>query len=108
MLSVLARVKEKYKQSNKFLFALKAFFSALSIYFAIQVIFISTSGLVSADSSTEFPGLLLFGMFFCWGLTNVIELVEMLVAKKKEHFTFLLIATIFGFGVSFYILSLSI
>ncbi|GAA0459598.1 hypothetical protein [Alkalibacillus silvisoli] len=107
-MSVLAKVKEKYKQSNKFLLALKVLFSALTIYFAIHVIFISTSGLVSSDPSTEFPGLLLFGMLLSLGLANVVELVEMLVAKKREQFTILLMATIFVLGVSFYILSLSI
>ncbi|WP_040403188.1 hypothetical protein, partial [Alkalibacillus haloalkaliphilus] len=105
-MSVLTNVKERYKESNKFLLALQLFFSALTLYFAVRVIFISTSGLVSSDPSTEFPGLLLFGMLLSLGLANVVELVEMLVAKKKEHFTILLMATIFVLGVSFYILSL--
>ncbi|MDV2582396.1 hypothetical protein [Alkalibacillus haloalkaliphilus] len=107
-MSVLARVKEKYKQSNKFLLALKVLFSALTIYFAIQVIFISTSGLVSSNTSSDVPGLLLFGMLFFLGLSNAVELVEMLVTKEKEHFTFFLIATIIGLGVSVYVLLLSL
>jgi len=97
---MVSKIQEKYRESNKLFLALKVLLSAFTIYFAIQVLFISILGLVSSDTSTVVPNLLFFGMFFSLGLSNAVELVEMFVTKKKEKFTPLLITTLFLLGVS--------
>lgn len=101
-MKMVNRISEKYRKSNKVFLALRVLFSAFAIYFAVRVLFLSISGLVSSNPSTNFPDLLLFGMLFSLGLSHAVQLVEMLVTKKKEYFTLLLICTIFILGVSFY------
>ncbi|GAA5416910.1 hypothetical protein Pryu01_01949 [Paraliobacillus ryukyuensis] len=99
-----SQIREKYKNSNKLFLVLKVLFSIFAIYFAIQVIFISIFGLVSSDTSTDFPDLLLFGMLVSLGLSFAVQLVEQFVTKKRGYFTGLLITTIFLFGVSVFVL----
>ncbi|WP_407272534.1 hypothetical protein, partial [Radiobacillus sp. PE A8.2] len=75
-------------------------------YFAVRVLITSISGLVNPDASTDFLNLLLFGMLLSLGLSNVVQLIEMIVNRQKKHavFTLLLISTIFVLGVSAYML----
>lgn len=103
-MKLVSSIQEKYRKSNKLFLALKVLLSAFTIYFAVRVLFISISGLVSSGTSTDYPNLLLFGMLFSLGLSNAVELVEMFVTKKKEYFTLLLITTFFLLGVSVFVL----
>ncbi|SFM08187.1 hypothetical protein SAMN04487943_107188 [Gracilibacillus orientalis] len=103
-MKLVSRIQEKYRKSNKLFLALKVILSAFTIYFAVRVLFISISGLVSSDTSTDFPNLLLFGMLFSLGLSNAVELAEMFVTKNREYFTLLLITTFFLLGVSVFVL----
>lgn len=85
-------------------FVIKAFLTVITIYFAVRVIFISTFGLLNANPLDNKMNLLLFGMLFSLGLSNLVKVVEMLIYKKKEYFTILLVSTIFVLGVSVFIL----
>ncbi|WP_416150290.1 hypothetical protein ACM26V_04720 [Salipaludibacillus sp. HK11] len=103
-MKLVSRIQEKYRESNKLLLGLRVLFSASAIYFAVQVLFISISGLISSDTSTDFPNVLLFGMLFSLGLNNAVELVEMIVTKKKKYFILNFITTFCLFAVSVYVL----
>ncbi len=101
---MVSRIQEIYRKSNKLFLALKVLLSVFTIYFAVRVLFISISGLVGSNTLNDSPNLLLFGMLLSLGLSNAVKLIEMLVNEKKEHFTLLLITTIFVLGVSAFLL----
>lgn len=103
-MKIVSRIQKKYRKSNKLFFVLKVLLSASIIYFAVRVLFVSISGLVSSNSSFEDPTVLLFGMLFSIGLSNAVQVIEMLVTGKKEYFKLMLITTIFVLGVSVYVL----
>ncbi|WP_112180442.1 hypothetical protein [Paraliobacillus zengyii] len=99
-MKMVSRIREKYRRSNKLFLSLRVFFSLISVCFAVRILFLSISGLVSSDYSTDFPNLLLFGMYLPLGLSFAVQVVEMIVTKKKEHFTLLLFGAIFVLAVS--------
>ncbi|MGP4042055.1 hypothetical protein ACTWP4_19435 [Gracilibacillus sp. D59] len=98
------KIQKKYLERNKLFLAIDIIFSVLTIYFAVRVLLISITGLVSSNPSTDSPTLLLFAMLFSLGLSNSVRVIEMLVIEKKEYFSFLLLSTLFVFSVSTYIL----
>ncbi|RCW64219.1 hypothetical protein DFR57_1145 [Saliterribacillus persicus] len=97
---MLSRIQERYRKSNKVFLALRFILTVFVIYFAVRVLVISISGLTNSIYSTNYPGYLTFGMIFSLALSYVVQLIEMLVSNKKEHFTLLLITTIIMLGVS--------
>ena len=99
-MNLISNIQKKYRKSNKLVLSLKIIISAFATYFAIRVMFISISGLISSNHSSNTPNLLLFGMLFSLGLSNIVQVIEMLVTGKKEHFTLLLATTIFIMSVS--------
>lgn len=88
------------------IFLLKFFISMIAIYFSFRVMFVSVLGLMMDRPWPNNMNLLFFSMLFFLGLSNTVDLVEMLINKKKEHFKLLLVSTIFMFCVSIFILSL--
>lgn len=105
-LKIVGEIQRKYRERNKLFLALDIFLSILMIYFAVRVLFISISGLVSSNPSTDSPTLLIFAMLFTLGLSSAVRVVEMLVIGKKEYLMLLLFSTIFVLSVSVYILLL--
>jgi len=102
-MKIFTVLQREYRKSKLF-FALKSLTTIIAIYFAIRVIFISTSGLINDKPIPDNMDILLFGLLFFLGLSNAVELVEMVIHKKKQSFKLLLATTIFLFVVSFYIL----
>ena len=100
---ILDKMQKEYRKSKVFFF-LKSFISIIAIYFAFRVIVVSVSGLMFESPLPENMDLLLFSMLFFLGLSNVVQLVEMLLNKKKEHLKLLFITTIFIFVVSIFVL----
>ncbi|SFL58773.1 hypothetical protein SAMN04487943_102340 [Gracilibacillus orientalis] len=105
-MKIVGEIQRKYRERNKLFLALDIFLSILMIYFAVRVLFISISGLVSSNPSTDSPTLLIFAMLFTLGLSSAVRVVEMLVIGKKEYLMLLLFSTIFVLSVSVYILLL--
>ncbi|MDG5472092.1 hypothetical protein P6709_10040 [Jeotgalibacillus sp. ET6] len=79
------------------MFLLKLVINILAVYFAIRVLYTAIILDNSAETNIDY---LLFSMLFFLGLSNTVQLVEMVRDKKKEHFTLLLVSTILLFGVS--------
>ncbi|MEV9639574.1 hypothetical protein ABZ756_02600 [Mammaliicoccus sciuri] len=102
-LKMISKIQEEYKKSKLF-FVIKALLSVTTIYFAIRVLIISTSGLSNSDPIPEKLNLLLFGMLFSLGLSSIVKIVEMFIYKQKEYFTLQVVSTIFILGVSIYLL----
>ncbi|WP_223702143.1 hypothetical protein [Sutcliffiella deserti] len=101
-MELVSRIKKRYRKSNNFLLALKLILDAFAMYFVLRLLIVSIGGLVSSGNSTVDPSIFIFGMFFTAGLSNSVELIEMLFNKEKEDFTITLIITIFLLGVSSY------
>lgn len=102
---IVNSIQNEYSKSKLF-FTLKSLTTIIATYFALRVIFVSVSGLINDKPIPDNMDLLLFGLLFFLGLSNAVQLVEMVIYKKKESFKLLLVTTIFVFGVSFYILLL--
>ncbi len=102
-MGIFIKIQNEYRK-NKMLFFLKLCINIIASYFAFRVMFVSVSALMSKGALPDNMDLLLFIMLFFLGLSNVIELVEMIVHKKKECFTLLIVTTIVLFGVSIFVL----
>ncbi|UOQ46867.1 hypothetical protein MUN88_12265 [Gracilibacillus caseinilyticus] len=102
MLNLVRTIQKKFRERNKTFLALDIFFSGLTIFFALRVLFESISALSSSDVSTDYSTSLMIGMSFCLGLTFVVRVVEMIVTRKKEYFKLLLLSTIFILAVTVY------
>ncbi|PIC76147.1 hypothetical protein CSV74_12825 [Sporosarcina sp. P19] len=78
-------IQKEYRKSKVFFF-LKSFISIIAIYFAFRVIFVSVSGLIFESPLPKNMYIFLFSMLFFLGLSNVVQLVEMFLNKKIEHY----------------------
>lgn len=103
-MKILNNIQENYRHSNKLLLVLRVLLNVFATYFAIRVIYISVSGLVSSNESYEFPGILLFGMLFSLGLSNAVLVFEKYVTGKKEHLKLMFVTTVFVLAVSVFVL----
>lgn len=102
---MVSTLREKFNNSNKVLFLLKAVFSVLTIYFALRVIYVSTSALLGYTNPSGDPQQsLLFWMLLSLGLSNTVEVIDMFLAGKKKYFGLLVVSTIFTLGVAMFIL----
>lgn len=100
---ILDKIQTEYRKSKVFFF-LKVFTNVVATYFAFRVIFVSVAALTTDRPSPDNMNILLFSMLLSVGLSNVVQLVEMLINKKTEHFKLLFITTLFILGVSIFVL----
>lgn len=87
-------------QRNKLFLALDVLFSLLILYFAIRLLFVSTSALISSNYSNNLSNVLLFAMTLSMGLTWVVRVAEMLVTGKRQYFILYIIGATIVLGVS--------
>jgi len=97
---LIGKIQERCKERNKLFLALEFLFSLLTLYFAMRLLFISTSALGSSNYSTDLSNVLTFAMTLCLGLSWAVRVLEMLVTGKRQYFILLLIGTIIVWGVS--------
>ncbi|UOQ86568.1 hypothetical protein [Gracilibacillus salinarum] len=102
MLDLLRKIKKQFEERNKTFLVLDIFFSGLTIFIALRLLFVSISALSRSDVSIDPSTSLMIGMLFCLGLTFVVRVVEMIVTRKKEYFISLLLTTVFILAVTVY------
>lgn len=102
-MKIFNKFQEEYNKSKLF-FIIKALLAVTTLYFAVSVIFISSSGLLNSNALPDEMSLLLFGMLLSLGLSNLVKVVEMLIYKQRKYLTLQLVSTIFILGVSIFIL----
>ncbi|WP_164669047.1 hypothetical protein [Virgibacillus doumboii] len=99
-MKLISKIQEKCKERNKLFLILDVLFSLLTLYFAIRLLFVSTSALANSNDSTDLPYVLAFAMSLSLGLSWTVRVVEMLVTGKRKYFILHLIAAIIALGVS--------
>ncbi|WP_163580915.1 hypothetical protein [Gracilibacillus saliphilus] len=104
---MIESLKKRYRERNKLFLTLDITFRIATLYFAVQLIFYSVSGLISSNPSSYSSEFLTIGMLFSLGLMNAVNVVEMIVSGKRKYLTSLVISTIFVFGVAIFIWFLS-
>lgn len=99
-MKLIGKIQERCKERNKLFLALEVLFSLLTLYFAIRLLFISTSALENSNYSTDLANVLTFAMTLSLGLAWTARVIDMLVTGKRQYFILLLIGTIIVLGVS--------